>query len=70
MVAPVRTNQVNQMTRHPRKTFGAVVVDVNKRSVSADALAFIPNYLLGVDLFNSKSQRNSNDDLLVNSLKV
>ena len=26
----------------------------NKRSVSADAHTFIPNYLLGVDLFNSQ----------------
>ena len=33
--------------------FGAVVVNVNKRSVSADARAFTPNYLLGVDLLNS-----------------
>ena len=37
-------------------TFRVVAVNVNKRSVSADARAFIPNYLLGVDLdlFNSK----------------
>ena len=28
---------------------------VNKRSVSVDARAFIPNHLQGVDLFNSKS---------------
>ena len=54
MVTPVLTNQVNQGIRHPRTTFGAVIVNVNKRSVSADTRAFIPNYLLGVDLFNSK----------------
>ena len=46
--------QVNQVIRHPRTTFGAVIVNVNKRSVSADARTFTPNYLLGVDLFNSK----------------
>ena len=46
--------QMNQEIRHPRTTFGAVVVNVNKRSVSADARTFTPNYLLGVDLFNSK----------------
>ena len=64
---------------YSRTTFGAVVVNINKRSVSADASAFIPNYLLGVDLFDSKrtveeskvkSQRDSNDKLLVNRLKV
>ena len=38
----------------PRTTFGPVVVDVNKRSVSADARACTPNYLLAVDLVNSK----------------
>ena len=49
---------------------------INKRSVSAEASAFTPNYRLGVDLFNSKStvevksQRDSNDNLLFNSLKV
>ena len=52
MAAPVRTNQVNQVIRHPRITFGAVVANVNNRSVSADARASIPNYLLGVDLYN------------------
>ena len=31
-----------------------MIVNVNKRSVSADASAFTPNYLLGVDLLNSK----------------
>ena len=72
MAAPVRTNQVNQVIRHPRTNFRAVIVNVNKRSASA----FIPNYLLGVDLFNSKSQskvksqRGSNDNLFVNSIKV
>ena len=54
MAAPVRINQVNQVIRHPRTTFGAVVVDINKRPVSADARAFISNNLLVVDLFNSK----------------
>ena len=54
MTAPVRTKQVNQEIRHPRTTFGAVIVNVNKRSVSANARAFTPNYLLGVDLYNSK----------------
>ena len=54
MSAPVRTNQVNQGIRHLRTTFGAVIVNVNKRSVSADARKFTPNYLLGPDLFNSK----------------
>ena len=54
MAAPVRTNQGNQAIRHPRTTFGVVAVNVNKRSVSADARAFTPNYLLGADLFNSK----------------
>ena len=48
--------RTNQVIHHPRTTFGAVIVIVNKRYVSADARAFIPNYLLGVyiDLFNSK----------------
>ena len=54
MAAPVRTNQVHQVIRNQRTTFGAVIVNVNKRSVSAHARAFIPNYLLGVDLFDSK----------------
>ena len=56
MAAPVRTNQVNQVIRHPRTTFGAVIVNVNKRSVTADARVFTPNYLdlLCVDLFNSE----------------
>ena len=54
MAAPVRTTQVNQVIRHPRTTFGAVIMNVNKRSVSADARTFTPNYLLGVDLFISK----------------
>ena len=40
MAAPVRTNQVNQVIRHPRTTFVAAIVNVNKRSVSADARAF------------------------------
>ena len=31
MAAPVRTNQVNQVIRHTRATFGMVVVNVNKR---------------------------------------
>ena len=44
MAAPVRTNQGNQVIRYPRKISGAVIVNVNKRSVSADARAFIPNY--------------------------
>ena len=50
----MRTKQVNQVIRHPHTNFGAVVVNVNKLSVLADALAFTPNYVLGVDLFNSK----------------
>ena len=54
MAAPVRTNQVNQMIHHPRTTSGAVIVNVNKRYVSADARTFTSNYLLDVDLFNSK----------------
>ena len=54
MAAPVRTNKVNQVIRHARTTFGAMIVNVNKRSVAVDARAFISNYLLGVDLFNSK----------------
>ena len=60
---------MNQVIRHPRTTFGAVIVNVNKLSVSA-------NYPLGVDLFNSnaqskeKSERDSNGNLLLNSLKV
>ena len=54
MAAPVRTNQVNQVNRHPCTTFGTVIVKVNKRSVSADAHAFVSNNLLGVDLFDSK----------------
>ena len=42
-----------------RTTFGAVVVNVNKCSVSADARAFTPNYMycLGVNLFYSKRLR-------------
>ena len=50
----MRTNQVDQVIRHPRTTFGGVVVNVNKRSVSTDAFALIQNYILGVDLSNSK----------------
>ena len=50
----MRTNQVNQVIRHPRTRFGAEVVNVNKRYVSTEAGTFIPNYLLGVNLFNSK----------------
>ena len=44
MAAPVCTNQVNQVIRHPRTTFREVVVNVNECSVSADAPSFIPNY--------------------------
>ena len=44
----------DQVIRHPRTTFGAVIVNVNKRLVSTEVRAFTPNYLLGVDLFNSK----------------
>ena len=73
----MRTKQVNQMIRHPPTTFGAVIVNVNKHYVSADARPFTPNYLLGVDLFNSKRkvknvkiQRDPNDNLLVKSRKV
>ena len=47
-------HQTSEVIRHPRTTFGRVIVNVNKRSVSADARTFIPNYLLGVDLFDSK----------------
>ena len=54
MAAPVRTNQVNQVIRHPRTTCGVVIVNVNKRSVSSDASAFTLDYLLGVDLVNSE----------------
>ena len=50
MAAPVRTNQVNQVFRHPRTPLGAVIVNVNKCSVSADARAFITNHLLDVNL--------------------
>ena len=32
-----------------KHNFGAVIVDVNKCSVSADARAFTPNTLLGVE---------------------
>ena len=62
-------NQVNQMIRHPCTTFGAVVVSVNKRSVTPDARTFIPHYLLGGGNAQSevKSQRYSNNNLLVNS---
>ena len=54
MAASMGTNQMNQVIRHPHTTFGAVVVNVKKRFVSADARAFIPNYLLSVDVLNSK----------------
>ena len=54
MAAPLRTNQVNQIIRHPRTTFGALVVNVNK-------LSFMPNYLIGVDLFNSKRRAEGQD---------
>ena len=37
-----------------RTAFGAVIVNVNKSPVSEDTRAFIPNYLLNVDVFNSK----------------
>ena len=45
MAEPVRTHQVNQVIRHPRTTFGAAIVDVNKRSVSAESRAFTLKYL-------------------------
>ena len=70
MAAPVRTNQVNQVIRHRYTTFRALVVNINKHSLSADARAFMPNYLLSVNLFNSKRTVEAKDDLLVNSLKV
>ena len=60
----------------PTKWINWSSVNVNKRSVSTDAGAFAPNYLLGVYLFNSKrtskvkSQRDSIDNLLFKSLKV
>ena len=54
MLAPVRTDQVNQEIPHPLTTPKAVVVNVKKRPFSADTSAFIPKYLLGADLFNSK----------------
>ena len=72
----MHTNQVNQVIRHPRTALGAVIVNVNKRSVSADARPFTPNYLLGVGLFylnaqsKVKSKIYSNDNLLVKSLKI
>ena len=60
MAVPVRTNQVNQVIRHPRTTFGAVIESVNKRTVTADARAFTPNHLLGVDLIlNERSKVKS-----------
>ena len=60
---------------HPPTTFGAVIMNINKRSVSADARAFTPNYLLSVDLFNSKCTVEGQEpkrllEVLVNSLKV
>ena len=55
----------DQVICHPRITFGAVIVKVNKRSVSADARTFTPNYLLGVDLLI-----NLILNALVNNLKV
>ena len=123
IAAPLRTNQVSQGIRLPHTTFVAVVVNVNKHSVSKDARAFMPNYrfnLLALFLFafpgsiycylfslicfgtkfsnylpcqyllfyinqiinqmylylilnaqlKVKSQRDYNDNLLVNSLKV
>ena len=56
MAAPVRINQFYQVIHHPRTTFRVVDMNVNKRSVSLDARASTPNYLLdlGVGLFNSK----------------
>ena len=33
MAAPAHTNQANQGNRQPRTTYGAAVVNVNKRSV-------------------------------------
>ena len=39
---------------HPPTPFRAVIVNVNKHFVSADARVFIPNYLPGVNLFNAK----------------
>ena len=72
MTTPVRTNKVNQVIRHPRTTFGAVVLNVNKRPVPADARTFTPNYVLGVDLFIFKrtDDRDSTENLLVISPKV
>ena len=70
------TNQVNQVISHPRTTFGAVIVNVNKRFVSADARAFTQTiyYVQIYFILNTqskvKSQSDSNDKLLVHSLKV
>ena len=52
----MRTNQANQVICYPRTTFGAVVVNVNRRAVSADARSFTPNYLQGVDLLILNAQ--------------
>ena len=59
IAAPVHTSQVNQVisdspSTHNFRGQGCDYVNVKKRTVSADALSFIPNYLLRVDLFNSK----------------
>ena len=59
----VRTNQGNQVIRHPRTTFGAVIVNVNKRSVSADVRAFTSNYLLGVDQVTKQNKMLHRVDL-------
>ena len=76
----MRINLMNQVICHPRTTFGAVIMNVKKKNAlsqqSVDPHAFTPNHLLGVDLFilnkqsKDKSQRDSNDNVLANSLKV
>ena len=74
MAAPVRTNQVNQVIRRPRTTFGDVVVICKQTLWLSRRSRIYPEYLLSVDLFlnaesNVKSQRDSNDNHLLNSLK-
>ena len=72
MSAPVHTNLVNQVIRHPRTIFRAVVVNVNKRSVSTEACAFIPNYrtnFIGGFFFYLPLQDQSISALFVDTLK-
>ena len=73
MAAPVRTNQVNQLIRHPRTTFAVAIVSVNKNLCLNRRSRIHPKLSTRCLILNALSkvnQRDSNYNFLVNSLKV